>query len=172
MEYDVIVVGAGPAGYHAAIRASQLGLKTACIDSWTDDGGTPLPGGTCLNVGCIPSKTLLDISHKYAIAQDEYSELGITVGKVKVDVEKMQQRKSEVVGQLTQGVLGLLKANKVEFVSGRATVTSSTEVSVRQPSGESVQLKADALILALDQLRFGFHPVQSTRNLSSIRQER
>ena len=67
MEYDVIVVGAGPAGYHAAIRASQLGLKTVCIDSWTDDGGgTPLPGGTCLNVGCIPSKTLLDISHKYA----------------------------------------------------------------------------------------------------------
>ena len=148
MEYDVIVVGAGPAGYHAAIRASQLGLKTVCIDSWTDDGGTPLPGGTCLNVGCIPSKTLLDISHKYASAQDEYSELGITVGKVKVDVEKMQQRKSEVVGQLTQGVLGLLKANNVEFVSGRATVTSSTEVSVRQPSGESVQLKADALILA------------------------
>ena len=97
MEYDVIVVGAGPAGYHAAIRASQLGLKTVCIDSWTDDGGTPLPGGTCLNVGCIPSKTLLDISHKYASAQDEYSELGITVGKVKVDVEKMQQRKSEVV---------------------------------------------------------------------------
>ena len=148
MEYDVIVVGAGPAGYHAAIRASQLGLKTVCIDSWTDDGGIPLPGGTCLNVGCIPSKTLLDISHKYASAQDEYSELGITVGKVKVDVEKMQQRKSEVVGQLTQGVLGLLKANKVEFVSGRATVTSSTEVSVRQLSGESVQLKADALILA------------------------
>ena len=105
-----------------------------------------------MNVGCIPSKTLLDISHKYAIAQDEYSELGITVGKVKVDVEKMQQRKSEVVGQLTQGVLGLLKANKVEFVSGRAMVT--VHRSQRSRHGESVQLKADTLILAPDQLRF------------------
>ena len=133
MEYDVIVVGAGPAGYHAAIRASQLGLKTACIDAWTDDGGKPLPGGTCLNVGCIPSKTLLDISHKYASAQEEYASLGITVGKVKVDIERMQQRKADVVSQLTQGVSGLLKANKVEFVSGRATVTSPTEVSVCQP---------------------------------------
>ncbi len=148
MEYDVIVVGAGPAGYHAAIRASQLGLKTACIDAWIDDGGKPLPGGTCLNVGCIPSKTLLDISHKYASAQEEYASLGITVGKVKVDIEKMQQRKAEVVSQLTQGVSGLLKANKVEFVSGRATVTAPTEVSVCQPSGESMQLRADALILA------------------------
>ena len=148
MEYDVIVVGAGPAGYHAAIRASQLGLKTACIDAWTDDGGKPLPGGTCLNVGCIPSKTLLDISHKYASAQEGYASLGITVGKVKVDIEKMQQRKAEVVSQLTQGVSGLLKANKVEFVSGRATVTSSKEVSVCRPSGESMQLRADALILA------------------------
>ena len=148
MEYDVIVVGAGPAGYHAAIRASQLGLKTACIDAWTDDGGKPLPGGTCLNVGCIPSKTLLDISHKYASAQEEYASLGITVGKVEVDIEKMQQRKADVVSQLTQGVSGLLKANKVEFVSGRATVTSPTEVSVCQPSGESMQLRADALILA------------------------
>ena len=148
MEYDVIVVGAGPAGYHAAIRASQLGLKTACIDAWTDDGGKPLPGGTCLNVGCIPSKTLLDISHKYASAQEEYASLGITVGKVKVDIERMQQRKADVVSQLTQGVSGLLKANKVEFVSGRATVTSPTEVSVCQPSGESMQLRADALILA------------------------
>ncbi|MEL0288834.1 MAG: FAD-dependent oxidoreductase, partial [Gammaproteobacteria bacterium] len=100
MEYDVIVVGAGPAGYHAAIRASQLGLKTACIDAWTDDGGKPLPGGTCLNVGCIPSKTLLDISHKYASAQEEYASLGITVGKVEVDIEKMQQRKADVVSQL------------------------------------------------------------------------
>ena len=148
MEYDVIVVGAGPAGYHAAIRASQLGLKTACIDAWTDDAGKPLPGGTCLNVGCIPSKTLLDISHKYASAQEEYASLGITVGKVDVDVEKMQQRKADVVSQLTQGVHGLLKANKVEFVSGRATVTSPTEVSVCQPGGESMQLKAEALILA------------------------
>ena len=148
MEYDVIVVGAGPAGYHAAIRASQLGLKTACIDAWTDDGGKPLPGGTCLNVGCIPSKTLLDISHKYASAQEEYASLGITVGKVKVDIERMQKRKADVVSQLTQGVSGLLKANKVEFVSGRATVTSPTEVSVCQPSGESMQLRADALILA------------------------
>ncbi len=148
MEYDVIVVGAGPAGYHAAIRASQLGLKTACIDAWTDDAGKPLPGGTCLNVGCIPSKTLLDISHKYTSAQEEYASLGITVGKVEIDIEKMQQRKADVVSQLTQGVSGLLKANKVEFVSGRATVMSPTEVSVCQPSGESMQLKADALILA------------------------
>ena len=102
MEYDVIVVGAG---YHAAIRASQLGLKTACIDAWTDDAGKPLPGGTCLNVGCIPSKTL-DISHKYASAQEEYASLGITAGKVDVDVEKCSSCKADVASQLTQGGLG------------------------------------------------------------------
>ena len=130
-------------------------MKTACIDAWTDDAGKPLPGGTCLNVGCIPSKTLLDISHKYASAQEEYASLGITVGKVDVDVEKMQQRKADVVSQLTQGVSGLLKANKVEFVSGRATVTSPTEVSVCQPSGESMQLRANASYWPLDQVPFG-----------------
>ena len=88
--YEVAVIGAGPAGYHAAIRAAQLGLKTVCIDRWIDAAGAPVLGGTCLNVGCIPSKALLDASHKFEQARSELKPLGIKTGKVSLDLKTMQ----------------------------------------------------------------------------------
>jgi dihydrolipoamide dehydrogenase len=96
-KYDVIVIGAGPAGYHAAIRCAQLDLKTACIDASLDDDGKPVLGGTCLNWGWIPSKALLDISHKFADAQHVVADLGIKTGKVSIDIPAMMANKAAVV---------------------------------------------------------------------------
>jgi dihydrolipoamide dehydrogenase len=107
--YDVIIIGSGPAGYVAAIRASQLGLKTACIEKSFDDDGKSQLGGTCLNVGCIPSKALLDSSHRYADATNHLSDHGIEVNKPKLDLSKMMNRKNKIVAQLTAGISGLLK---------------------------------------------------------------
>jgi len=112
-KFDVLVIGAGPAGYVAAIRCAQLGLNTACIDEWKDSDGKASLGGTCLNVGCIPSKALLDSSEKVAQATHEFAAHGISVGKVSVDVGKMIARKDEIVINLTKGIAGLFKANKV-----------------------------------------------------------
>ena len=128
--YDVVVIGSGPAGYVAAIRASQLGLKTACIEKLSNDDGSSQLGGTCLNVGCIPSKALLDSSHRYADAHNHFSEHGIDVSKPKIDIPKMMNRKSKIVAQLTSGVSGLFKANKVTQISGQAKIIDSTKVEV------------------------------------------
>jgi len=128
--YDVVVIGSGPAGYVAAIRASQLGLKTACIEKLSNDDGSSQLGGTCLNVGCIPSKALLDSSHRYADAHNHFSEHGIEVSKPKIDIPKMMNRKSKIVAQLTSGVSGLFKANKVTKISGQAKIIDSTKVEV------------------------------------------
>ena len=95
--YDVIVIGGGPAGYHAAIRAAQLGMSTACINMMVDKEDKPVLGGTCLNWGCIPSKALLDASHKFVEAQHEFEDMGIKTGKVSADVPRMIARKDEVV---------------------------------------------------------------------------
>ncbi|MDH5737258.1 MAG: FAD-dependent oxidoreductase, partial [Gammaproteobacteria bacterium] len=95
-QYDVIVIGAGPAGYHAAIRAAQLGLNTACIDRWLNDEGKPAPGGTCLNVGCIPSKALLDASLKFVEARDSYKDIGIRIKGIEADIPEMIARKKSV----------------------------------------------------------------------------
>ena len=95
--YDVIVIGAGPAGYAAAIRCAQLGLSTACIDKEVGKDGNPTLGGTCLNWGCIPSKALLDASHKYMEAQQHFGDIGINTGKLSIDVPKMIARRDEVV---------------------------------------------------------------------------
>ena len=108
-DYDVIVIGAGPAGYHAAIRCAQLGFKTACINKMRDKENKPVLGGTCLNWGCIPSKALLDASHKFHEAQHDFADLGINVGKVSADVPKMIERKQQVVEGLTSGVAALFK---------------------------------------------------------------
>src|SRR3954451_7014788 len=105
--FDLIVIGAGPGGYVAAIRAAQLGLRTACVER-------EYLGGTCLNVGCIPSKAMLDSSEKVAMAKHDFAKHGITVGNVSVDIAKMQARKEEVVKGLTSGVGLLFKKNKVE----------------------------------------------------------
>ena len=128
--FDVVIVGSGPAGYVAAIRAAQLGLKTACIEKSLDSEGKSQLGGTCLNVGCIPSKALLDSSHRYSDALNHFSDHGIEVSKPKLDIPKMMKRKEKVVAQLTSGVGGLLKANKVSTIIGEARVLNANQVQV------------------------------------------
>ena len=109
--YDVIVIGAGPGGYVAAIRAAQLGFKTACVERWLSPENKPSLGGTCLNVGCIPSKALLDSSHLFKTMQKDAQQHGITANNISMNVEKMMQRKNRVVSMLTQGIAGLFKKN-------------------------------------------------------------
>jgi dihydrolipoamide dehydrogenase len=140
--YDVIVIGSGPAGYVAAIRASQLGLKTACIEKSFDADGNSQLGGTCLNVGCIPSKALLDSSHRYSDAINHFSTHGIEVSKPKLDITKMMQRKNKIVTQLTAGVTGLFKANKVTQILGHAKIIDSTHIEVTSKDGtETLETK-------------------------------
>lgn len=147
-KYDVIVIGAGPAGYHAAIRAAQLGMKSACIDKSLDDDGKPVYGGTCLNWGCIPSKALLDASHKFVEARDHFGEIGIKTGKVSVDVPKMMEKKVEVVKQLTGGVAGLFKSNGVDALPGTGRLLSGRKVEYVDHDGNTRTLEADAVVLA------------------------
>ena len=136
--YDVIVIGSGPAGYVAAIRASQLGLKTACIEESNNaDGGSQL-GGTCLNVGCIPSKSLLDSSHRYADAINHFSDHGIEVTKPKLNISKMMERKNKIVSQLTLGISGLFTANNVTQIHGHARIIDSNHVEVTSEDGSEV----------------------------------
>ncbi len=118
--FDVAVVGAGPGGYVAAIRAAQLGLSAVCVDRWTDAAGRPALGGTCLNVGCIPSKALLDSSHLFHDLAHRFPEHGIAVDGARIDVAAMQARKERVVGALGKGVAGLLRKNGVEVLQGAA----------------------------------------------------
>jgi dihydrolipoamide dehydrogenase len=119
--FDVIVIGAGPGGYVAAIRAAQLGFSTACIDEWKNEKGGPAPGGTCTNIGCIPSKALLQSSENFAHAGHEFAEHGIGVGSLTIDVARMMARKKAVVKQNNDGILYLFKKNKVTFFHGRGS---------------------------------------------------
>ena len=105
--FDVVVIGSGPAGYVAAIRAAQLGLSTAVVEEWVDEKGKATLGGTCLNVGCIPSKALLDSSQKYHEAKASFALHGIGTSSVTIDVPAMLARKEQIVGQLTGGIAGL-----------------------------------------------------------------
>ncbi len=145
--YDVIVIGSGPAGYVAAIRASQLGLKTACIEKSFDEDGNSQLGGTCLNVGCIPSKALLDSSHRYSDATNHFSNHGIEVSKPKLDIAKMMERKNKIVTQLTAGVTGLFKANKVTQILGHAKIIDSTHIEVTSKDG-SQTLETKNIVIA------------------------
>src|SRR6056300_1551771 len=111
-KFDVVVVGAGPAGYVCAIKAAQLGLSVACIEKMKNADGKGVLGGTCLNVGCIPSKALLDSSHKYWETSSALSQHGISAEKVTLDVPAMIERKSQIIKQLTGGIAGLFRANK------------------------------------------------------------
>lgn len=147
-KFDVVVIGGGPAGYVAAIRAAQNGLSTACIDSWLNEQGKPSLGGTCLNAGCIPSKALLESSELYHRACHELSNHGIKLGKVKLDLEAMQARKRSIVSQLCGGIDGLLKANKVTSLSGYGRLLPGNKVEFRPHEGEQQLLEADHVILA------------------------
>src|SRR6476659_9781963 len=119
--FDVVVIGAGPGGYIAAIRAAQLGLATACIDEWKTADGKPAPGGTCTNVGCIPSKALLQSSEHFEHAGHAFADHGIQVGSLAIDVARMLARKEKVVTQNNDGILYLFKKNKVTFFHGRGS---------------------------------------------------
>ena len=126
-QFDVIVIGGGPGGYVAAIRAAQLGFKTACIDDWKNAKGGPAPGGTCTNVGCIPSKALLQSSEHYEQAAHHFADHGITVEGLKIDVAKMVGRKDTVVKQNNDGILYLFKKNKVSFFHGKGAFAKTAE---------------------------------------------
>jgi len=146
--YDVIVVGAGPAGYVAAIRCAQLGLRTACIDQWLDSDGKPALGGTCLNVGCIPSKALLESSERYQQAQQSLGDYGIDVNGVTLNLATMQNRKQRIVRELTQGIQQLFKANRIDWIQGRGQLLTDHRVNVEAASGDSRIYQAEHVILA------------------------
>ena len=124
-EFDVVVIGAGPGGYIAAIRAAQLGFKVACIDEWTNAKGGPAPGGTCTNVGCIPSKALLQSSEHFDQALHHFADHGISAKSVTMDVGQMLARKDAVVQQNNDGILYLFKKNKISFFHGRGALDAS-----------------------------------------------
>ena len=126
-QFDVVVIGGGPGGYIAAIRAAQLGFQVACIDEWKNAAGGPAPGGTCTNVGCIPSKALLQSSEHFEHANHHFEEHGISTGKVTMDVAKMVARKDNVVKQNNDGILYLFKKNKVTFFHGRGSFAGKAE---------------------------------------------
>jgi len=145
--YDVIVIGAGPAGYVAAIRCAQSGLKTACIDKWINADGHASPGGTCLNVGCIPSKALLESSSLFAQANEHYAEHGINHASLTLDLPVMLARKDKVVNDLTNGIKTLFSSNKITLITGQAKLLKNRIVEVRQKD-QNETLQADSVILA------------------------
>lgn len=151
-KYDVIVIGAGPAGYHAAIRCAQLGMSTACIDKSLTNEGEPVLGGTCLNWGCIPSKALLDASHKYADAQHKFADIGIKTGKLSIDVPTMMAKKDEVVKGLTGGIGQLFKGNGVTALAGSGKVLAGRQVEFTPHKGETRVLQAEHVIIAAGSL--------------------
>ncbi|MBU6509909.1 MAG: dihydrolipoyl dehydrogenase [Gammaproteobacteria bacterium] len=148
--FDVVVIGAGPAGYEAAIRAAQNGLKTACVDDWKNLDGKHAFGGTCLNAGCIPSKALLESSEMFHKAQHEFAAHGIQVSSVKMDIAAMQSRKAKIVTSLTGGVATLFKANNVTGIPGRARLLKDGRVEVTgfDDAKKKEVLEAKQVILA------------------------
>ena len=147
-KFDVVVIGAGPGGYVAAIKAAQLGLSTACIEKYTDKEGKLALGGTCLNVGCIPSKALLDSTWKYHEAKDGFAIHGITTGEVKMDVAAMIGRKANIVKGLTSGVATLFKANGVTSLQGHGKLLAGKKVELTKPDGSVEIIEAENVILA------------------------
>lgn len=150
-DYDVVVIGGGPGGYVAAIRCSQLGLKTACIDKWVNASGRPSLGGTCLNVGCIPSKALLDTSHHYFALQHQYPQHGINVENASIDIATVMKRKDDIVKKLTAGVSSLFLKNKVDWLKGAGKLLSNNTVEITDFEDEQkkTQLSASHIIIAV-----------------------
>lgn len=163
--FDVVVIGAGVAGYAAAIRSAQLGLRTACIDKSSSKTGQPLYGGTCLNWGCIPSKALLDASHKFVEARDDLGDFGITTQGVKIDVPTMIAHKNAVVGKLTSGLAGLFKSNGVEMLHGTGKLLAENVVAFSGHDGSSRELAAANVILAPGSVPVQIPPTPLTDDL-------
>ncbi|HUX90800.1 MAG TPA: dihydrolipoyl dehydrogenase [Gallionellaceae bacterium] len=147
-ELDVVVIGAGPGGYVAAIRCAQLGLKVACVDEWKNLQGKPSLGGTCLNVGCIPSKALLESSENYERISHDFAAHGITATGVQFDVAKMLARKDKIVSDFTSGIASLFKKNKVTAVPGRATLLGREGEAWRVGVAGGEELRAKHVIIA------------------------
>lgn len=165
--FDLVVIGAGPGGYVSAIRASQLGMRVAIIDK------RKTPGGTCLNIGCIPSKCLLDASHKFWQAKNDFKKIGIEVEELKLNLDQMMKHKQNVVKELTGGIDHLFKKNKIHFINGTATILNANQVDVTQ-DGKKQTLTSKAILIAigsspqeLEHLPFdGKQVVSSTEALS------
>lgn len=147
-DYDVIVIGAGPAGYVCAIRCAQLGMKTACVDNWLDERGEPTLGGTCLNAGCIPSKALLESSDLYERLRHGSRFHGIGVAGVSLDVPAMIGRKDAIVHELTNGIAALFRANGVEWLQGKGRLLPERQVSLAPHHGDARTLSSGHVILA------------------------
>ncbi len=150
-QFDVVVIGAGPGGYIAAIRCAQLGFATACIDDWTRAGGKPAPGGTCTNVGCIPSKALLQSSENYEHAGHAFAQHGIEVKGLSIDVKRMLARKEKVVAQNNDGILYLFKKNKVAFFHGLGSFAGGSAGSgweLKVDGAKPAELRAKHVIVA------------------------
>jgi len=146
--FDVVVIGAGPAGYIAAIRATQNGMSVACIDEWQNKDGKYAFGGTCLNAGCIPSKALLESSELFHRAGHEFDKHGINATAVSIDIAKMQKRKASIVRQLTGGVAGLLKAANVTALVGHGKLLGGKKVEFTPTKGDVEVIDARYVILA------------------------
>ncbi len=146
--YDVVVIGAGPAGYPAAIRAGQNKLKVACVDEWQNTDGTYAFGGTCLNAGCIPSKALLESSELFQRAKDEFAIHGIKIGSLALDLGAMQKRRAAVVKTMTNGINTLFKANGVVGIQGHGRLLPGNKVLVKGADGTEKTLEAKNVILA------------------------
>lgn len=166
--YDVIVVGAGPAGYVAAIRCAQLGMRTVCVDRWLDGTNKPALGGTCLNVGCIPSKALLEASELYVEATHGAA-YGIRAQGVSLDLPSMMQHKDKVVADLTGGVAQLFRAHGIEWVQGRGKLLPNRRVEVTDHDGATRILEAQNVILATGStpVELGVAPLQGDRIVDS-----
>lgn len=170
--YDVIVIGAGPGGYVAAIRCAQLGLSTACVESWSKKSGKPALGGTCLNVGCIPSKALLESSHHFSHLKNDAVDHGINVSGASMNVIKMIARKDKIVQMLTQGIAGLFRKNNIELLHGRGRITSRDEtgqyhVEVLPASvegGEILTASAKHIIIATGSVPSNIPPAKVDNN--------
>ena len=141
-EFDIIVIGGGPGGYVAAIRAAQLGKKVACIES----RGTL--GGTCLNIGCIPSKSLLHSSELFKKANKEFKSLGINTGEISLNIDKMMQHKKKSVDTLTKGIEFLFKKNKVHYIEGHGSFLDSKTVEVKSKNSDIKKIKGQNIIIA------------------------
>ena len=139
--FEVVIIGGGPGGYVCAIRSAQLGFKTACIESKNT------LGGTCLNVGCIPSKSLLNLSENFNKVKKNFSNLGITTGKVTLNLSKMMKAKKKSVTVLTKGIEFLFKKNKITYIKGQASFKSNNEIIVRESNSQKIY-RANHIIIS------------------------